>query len=93
MPNNPYSKFIIDPSKVLDPNKVTLTQFEKYSSLEMEKMGSVFRTMKRSGFYISGVIGLCLVGALWAERKARNELFGSDSKFVAMQIREDRTST
>lgn len=93
MSNNPYSKFIVDPSKVPDPNKVTLSQFEKYSSLEMEKIGSVFRTMKRSSFYIGGVIGLCFIGALWAERKARSELFGSDSNYLAMKIREDRTST
>ena len=33
MSSNPYSKFIVDPSKVLDPNKATLSQFEKYSSL------------------------------------------------------------
>ena len=93
MSSNPYSKFIIDPSTVPDPNKVTLSQFEKYSSLEMEKIGSVFRTLKRSSFYIGGVIGLCFVGALWAERRARCELFGGDSNFLAIKTREDRTWT
>ena len=39
----------------------------------------MFKTVKRSSFYLGGVVGLCLLGAWWAERKARSELFGSDS--------------
>jgi len=38
----------------------------------MEKLASISRTLRRSSFYIGGVIGLCLVGAFWAERRARS---------------------
>jgi len=87
--SNPYAKFITDPSKIPNPNNITLTQLEKYNSLEIEKLNSLFRTLKRSSLYIGGVVGLCLVGAWWAEKKARCDLFGSDSKFITKQIREE----
>jgi hypothetical protein len=32
MSNNPFSKFVVDPSKVLDPNTVTAKEFENYTS-------------------------------------------------------------
>jgi hypothetical protein len=76
---NPYAKFVSNPSNIPDPNKITLQQLEKYNSLEIEKLGSLFRTFKRSGLYIGGVVGLCLIGAWWGEKQARSELFGSDS--------------
>ena len=79
MSNNPYSKFIKDPSSIPDPNKISLRQLETYTSLEMEKTHALFRTLKKSSLYMGGVIGLCLLGAVWGEKKARNELFGSDS--------------
>jgi len=89
--SNPYAKFITDPSKIPNPNNITLTQLEKYNSLEIEKLNSLFRTLKRSSLYIGGVVGLCLAGAWWAEKKARCELFGSDRKFILKQIREEVT--
>lgn len=90
---NPFSKFVADPSTIPDPNKISLQQFEKYNSLELEKVNSLLRTMKRSSLYIGGVVGLCLVGAWWAERQARNELFGGDSKVCVMQTRAGHTWT
>lgn len=90
--NNPYSKFVADPSSIPDPNKITLQQFERYNSLEIERLNSLFRTIKRSGLYIGGVIGLCLAGAWWAERKARHELFGCDSTPPSIQTRVAATS-
>lgn len=85
--NNPFSKLVADPSNIPDPNKITLQQFERYNSLEIERLNSLFRTIKRSGLYIGGVLGLCLAGAWWAERKARHELFGCDSKTPLTQTR------
>lgn len=79
MSGNPYAKFVKDPSKIPNPNNITLQQLEKYNSYEMEKLNSLFRTLKKSTVYIGGVIGLCLVSVWWAEAKARRELFGSDS--------------
>lgn len=86
---NPFSKYIVDPSKIVDPNKITLQQLEKYNSYEIEKLNSLFKTVKRSSLYIGGVVGLCLLGAWWAERKARAELFGSDSTSFLIKIREE----
>jgi len=76
---NPYAKFIKDPSQVPDPNRITLQQFEKYNSLELEKSNLQLRTLRRSAGYIGGVLGLCLIAAWWGEKNARHELFGSDS--------------
>jgi hypothetical protein len=91
--NNPFSKFVVDPSNIPDPNKITLQQFERYNSLEVERLNSLFRTIKRSGLYIGGVIGLCLAGAWWAEKNARSELFGRDSTPPSTQTRAAATST
>ena len=91
--NNPFSKFVPDPSSIPDPNKITLQQFERYNSLEIEKLNSLFRTIKRSGLYIGGVVALSLVGAWWAEKQARNQLFGVDSTLFSMQTRAAATST
>jgi hypothetical protein len=81
---NPYAKYITDPSKIPDPNKITLSQLEKYNSYEIEKLNSLFRTLKRSSFYLGGVLGLSLVAAWWAEKNARTQLFGVDSNFINM---------
>ena len=89
---NPYAKFITDPSKIPDPNRITLQQLEKYNSLEIERANTLFRTIKKSGLYLGGVIGLCLAGAWWAERKARSELFGQDSNNNTIQTREEAIS-
>jgi len=59
----------------------------------MEKLNSLFRTLKRSSFYIGGVVGLCFVAAWWGEKKARCELFGRDSNFIAIQIKVAATWT
>lgn len=76
---NPYAKFVKDPSSIPDPNKITVQQFEKYNSLELEKVNSQLRTLKKSAVYIGGVLGLSLLAAWWAEKNARLDLFGSDS--------------
>ena len=76
---NPFSKFVTNPSSIPEPNKITLQQLEKYNSYEMEKLNALTRSVKRSGKYIGGVLGLCLVAAWWGEKNARSELFGADS--------------
>jgi hypothetical protein len=81
---NPYAKYLADPSKIPDPNRISLAQLEKYNSYEIEKLNSLLRTLKRSSFYIGGVVGLCLAAAWWGEKNARKELFGVDSKFGEM---------
>jgi|JI10StandDraft_1071094.scaffolds.fasta_scaffold296765_2 hypothetical protein len=90
---NPFAKFVPNPSSAPDPNKITLQQLEKYSSFEMERLGALSRTLKRSGLYLGGVIGLCLVAAWWGDKKARCEIFGADSTDGPMQTRAAATST
>jgi hypothetical protein len=90
---NPFAKLVPNPSSVPDPNKITLQQLEKYNSLEIEKLNSLFRTLRRSAPYIGGVLGLCLAAAWWGERQARSELFGADSTRFATQTKEVATST
>ena len=68
---NPFSKLVIDPTSKPDPNKISLQQLEKYNSFEMEKLGSLSRTLKRSSKYMAGVAGLCLLAAWWGEKQAR----------------------
>lgn len=87
--SNPFSKYVTNPSNIPDPNKINLQQLEKYNSLEIEKLGSLFRSVKRSGLYIGGVVGLCLVAAWWGEKQARCDLFGKDSTKLLIQIREE----
>jgi hypothetical protein len=76
---NPFAKLVANPSSIPDPNRITLTQLEKYNSIEIEKLNTLGRTLKRSGKYIGGVVGLCLLGAWWGEKQARCQLFGADS--------------
>ena len=76
--SNPFSKYVRDPSTLPDPNKITLQQFEKYHSHEMNKLEALFRSFRKSALYIGGVVGLCFAAAWWGERTARQELFGSD---------------
>ena len=68
---NPFSKFVVDPTSKPDPNKISLQQFEKYNSLEMEKLGALSRTLRRSAKYMAGVAGLCALAAWWGEKQAR----------------------
>lgn len=86
---NPFAKLVSNPSSAPDPNRITLQQLEKYNSIEMERLNTLTRSIKRSGKYLGGVLGLCLVGAWWAERQARCELFGADSTISIMQTREE----
>ena len=76
---SPFAKFVSNPSSLPDPNKITLQQLEKYNSHEMEKINAFTRSFKRSGKYLGGVLGLCMVAVWWGEQKARSELFGADS--------------
>ena len=86
---NPFTKLVSNPSSAPDPNKITLQQLERYNSYEMEKLNTLGRTFKRSGKYIGGVLGLCLVAAWWGEKNARSELFGADSTVFITKIREE----
>jgi hypothetical protein len=63
---NPFAKLVSNPSSIPDPNKITLQQLEKYNSHEMEKLNALTRSLKRSGKFIGGVVGLCLVAGYFA---------------------------
>lgn len=76
---NPFAKLVPNPSSAHDPNKITLQQLEKYNSYEIERLNALGRSIKKSGKYLGGVLGVCLLAAWWGERNARWELFGIDS--------------
>jgi hypothetical protein len=80
MSNNPFSKFVVDPSKVPNPNTITAAEFEKYTSNEITRLNSSFRVYKRSAVYLAGCIGLMLVTGYFAGKSGRTHLLGSDSK-------------
>lgn len=69
---NPFAGFIPEVSKAHDPNHITLANLEKYNSLEHEKLDGLFKVLKKSRLYIGGVLCLCVWGAWYGERKARN---------------------
>ena len=79
MKSNPFSK-LPNPSNIPDPKTITISEFEKYNSREMEKFNQNIKTFKRSAKYLGGCIGLMLVLSYYGERCVRNHLFGSDSK-------------
>ena len=84
---NVFAKFVVDPSKVPDPNRIGLQQLEKYQSIETERLGALGRSFRRSAVYMAGVAGLCLVAAWLGEKNARSELFGADSTLPLNQTR------
>ena len=57
--SNPFSKYVRDPSNIPDPNKMSVQQYQKYNSLEMEKLNALFRSLRKSRLYIAGVLGVC----------------------------------
>ena len=87
--SNPYSKFVTNPSNIPDPNKISLQQLEKYNSLEAERLNALLRSVKKSGKYLGGVLGLCLAAAWWGEKSARCQLFGGDSNCPLTQTKEE----
>lgn len=80
MSNNPFSKFVVDPSKVPDPNTITAREFEKYASTELQRVQSSLRTYRRSAVYLAGCAGLMLLTGFFASRLGRTHVLGKDSK-------------
>jgi hypothetical protein len=80
MSNNPFSKFVVDPSKMPDPNTITAREFEKYTSTELQRVQSSLRTYRRSAVYLGGCAALMLFTAFFANRTGRTYVLGSDSK-------------
>ena len=81
MSNNPFSKFVVDPSKVPDPNTITAREFENYASTELRRVQSSLRTYRRSAVYLAGCAGLMLVTAWLTGGAARKSVLGTDSNF------------
>ena len=80
MSNNPFSKFVVDPSKVPDPNTITAREFEKYTSTELQRIQSSLRTYRRSAVYLGGCAAFMLFTALLANRSGRTYVLGAESK-------------
>ena len=79
MSNNPFAKFVVDPSKVVNPNTIQAREFENYTSLEMQKMQQSLKTYKRSAVYIGGCLALMAVYAVINNNASRKHVLGDDS--------------
>ena len=77
--NNPFAKFTPDPRTVPDPKTITIDQLKNYHSHEMQKLKLSWLNHRKSLLYIGGCVGLMLVSSYFAEKYARNHLFGADS--------------
>ena len=82
MSNNPFSKFVVDASKIVDPNTISAKEFENYTSNEMRRIQSSLKVMKRSSIHLAGVAGLMLLFGYIAGNAGRKNILGSDSIFT-----------
>lgn len=78
--SNPFQGFVPDPTKIPDPNTISLGQLEHYNSYEQRRLSANFNSFKRSRLFIAGCVAAALVGIYLGEKKARSSLFGADSK-------------
>lgn len=78
--NNPFAKFVPNPSNIPDPNTIKPTDFEKYHSRDMQKLSENMRVLKRSSRYLAGCFAMFLGLTFAAENFARHQVFGADSK-------------
>ena len=79
--SNPFKNFVPDPSKVPDPKNISISQFEKYHSRDMEKMNQNLRVLKRSSKYMAGCIGVLLFLKWSVDGATKDYVLGSDSNF------------
>ncbi len=80
MSNNPFSKIPV-PTKA-DPRTISVSDFSKYQSFEMNKLSASLRTYKKSLLYIGGTIALSLAFAWYSNKKAHYDLFGADCNYI-----------
>jgi hypothetical protein len=81
---NPFANIPV-PVK-LDPRKMAISDYIKYTSYEMDKFQSSLRTYKKSLFYMGGTLALSLLGIWYANRLAHSNLFGSDCTCFIIKI-------
>ncbi len=87
MSNNPFSRFVVDPSKVPNPNTMQAREFENYTSTEMRKIQSSLRVYRRSAIYLAGCFGMMLVAGYLSNRAGRHHILGSDSNLFCNLFR------
>lgn len=80
MSKNPFSKFVVDPSKIPDPNTIQAREFENYASTEIRRIQSSLRVYRRSAIYLAGCAGLMLVVGYFSGSTARKNVLGAESK-------------
>ena len=79
MSKNPFSKI---PSPVVpDPRTMTISEYSKYHSFEMNKFAASVRCYKKSLVYLGGCLALSLVSAWYFNKVASRELFGADCNY------------
>ena len=81
MSTNPFSN-LPNPSKHPDPRTITISEFQKYQSHEMNKFQANLRSFKKSLPMMGACLALSLFSCWVAEGAVKNELFGADRNLI-----------
>ena len=76
---NPFQGLVPDPTRIPDPNTISLEKLEHYHSYEQRRLNANINTFKKSKLFLLGGVAAMLIGMYFGEKKARSALFGSDS--------------
>lgn len=87
MSQNPFSKIPLPVQP--DPRTITITEFSKYQSNELNRLNSSLRTYKKSLLYIGGTLALSALFLWWGNKQAHQDLFGIDSTYPNMKTEEE----
>jgi hypothetical protein len=79
MSNNPFAKFVVDPTKALNPNTIKPNELEQYTSTEMRRMQQNMKVFKRSAVYLAGCVGFMFAYGMILNGATRTSVLGPDS--------------
>ena len=77
MSQNPISKIPLPANP--DLRTISVSEFSRYQSHELNRFHASLRAYKRSLLYIGGTLALSAVFFIWGSRAAKQDLFGADS--------------
>lgn len=91
MSQNPIDKIPLPANP--DPRTISVSEFSRYQSHEINRFHASLRSYKRSLIYIGGTLALSAVFFLWGSNAAKRDLFGDDSNIQIMQTEAEATWT
>lgn len=74
--SNPFAK--LGTPKTLNPRTIKISEYEKYNSVEMQKIAGRFAAMKRSLPWLAGMGAFFVLIKFAGDYFAQDELFGYD---------------